>query len=102
MNVQKTMFDTAKELSRPIHPETSKEAAVRVLDTPAERERASLALVRQFPGRTGAELDRIHGAGQRQISKRLAGLVAKGTVKRGEIRVCEVLGSRCVTWLPIT
>jgi len=107
--IQNNLFDGGYVSGRPSpmartsDPVTSHESAreIRSSGTLAEHEQAALAIVRLYPGRTGAELDQLAHATRRQISKRLAGLRAKGLVRRGEreeIRSCDVTGSKCVTW----
>ena len=109
MKQQGSLFDFPvkptpdKPLARRSDPETSRNAAMRLASSGRlnKQEEKALELVRENPGRTGAELDKISGVSKRQISKRLAGLAEKNKIRRGdddEVRICSVNKSKCVTW----
>ena len=95
-----------EKLARRSHPETSTRAAEQLIDSGnlSAHEAAAMDLVREFPGKTGGELDKIavkRGWLIGQIRKRLGGLANKNELRRGERRACGVKGSRCVTWYPV-
>lgn len=92
--------DEARRTTRRTHPETSLAASANSIASGnrAKHEAAALRLVRKYPGNTAAELDRIAGSENREIGKRLGGLANRGLLRRGDRRVCEVRGRKCVTW----
>ena len=95
-----TQLNIASEITRKSHPETSFLAAMNLIawGNLTKHESRAFDLVREFPGRTAAELDAIAGVKKRQIGKRLAGLAKKQKVRRGKRRMCEENGSLAVTW----
>ena len=61
-------------------------------------------MVRKYPGRTGAELDRLAGCEvKRTVSKRLADAADKfGLITRGPKRLCSIGGNEALTWIPLS
>ena len=99
-------FQTSPEkITRPVHGGTSLEAAANLIASGSFSERCkfALALVKKYPGRTGAELDRIAKVKKREISKRLADVQRHGDIKSpdSKVRTCSVLGTKCKTWWPV-
>ncbi len=88
------------KLARKNDPKTSKLAAAQIAPKASDRERWAARCVAAKPGHTGAELDLIYHAKNRQLSKRLSGAAEKKLVKRGEARQCKVGGNSAITWWP--
>lgn len=89
-----------RRITRRSHPETSLMAAADTIESGRfkKHEEWAVDLVRRYPGRTAAELDRIAGVSDRRIGKRLGGLANKYRLRRGKRRVCQEKGRQCVTW----
>lgn len=102
--IQQTLFDAGepvKTLARSSHPETSRIAAERMIDSGrlAGDSADALEMVRENPGLTAYELQSLDRSGRPdRIRRRLGGLANSGLLRRGEARRCRVSGSRCVTW----
>lgn len=98
------MNSDVRRMARTSHPETSRLAAKTIAAHVHGLAKAAAELVKQHPGMTGAELDRIAGCEvKRTISKRLADAADKHKlVKRGPKRVCTVSGNEAITWEPKT
>lgn len=90
-----------QRLARRSHPETSAEAADKLIESGGFGRNALLALetVADFPRQTSAELDRLAGCERREVGKRLAGLAEQGLVARCERRKCLAGGNQAVTWI---
>lgn len=103
---QPSLFDApppVRELARLSHPQTSHEAAEKLIASGrlAGDSAAALDMVREHPGLTGYELQNLDRSGRDdRIRKRLGGLANSGLLRRGESRRCRVKGSMCVTWYP--
>jgi hypothetical protein len=94
---------SAESLARRNDPETSRHAARKIASCSAQLAAAAAELVRKYPGRTGAELDRLAGCEvKRTISKRLADAADKfRLIRRGRKRQCTVGGNEALTWEPL-
>lgn len=95
------LFD-ALEMTRPSHPETSFSAAEKIAPARHMMSVRAALMVRQFPNRTGAELDKLAGVLNREVSKRLADACDKYClIRRGRKRICTVGGNMAITWEPV-
>lgn len=96
--------DSADSLARRNDPETSRKAAQKIASCSAQLAAAAAEMVRKYPGRTGAELDRLAGCEvKRTVSKRLADAADKfGLISRGPRRQCSIGGNEALTWLPLS
>lgn len=103
---QPSLFDahlTTREFARRSHPQTSHEAAEKLIASGRLKgdSAAALDMVRDHPGLTAYELQDLDQSGRDdRIRKRLGGLANSGLLRRGESRRCRVKGSNCVTWYP--
>ena len=88
----------ARNLARRDDPDTSKQAAERLVASGSHGARceAALSLVRALPGATASELD-PSGFGSR-ILKRLNDLRIAGAIRKGEDRKCRVSKRMAATW----
>jgi hypothetical protein len=93
----------ADRLARSGDQETSRSAAKKIACSVTELAAAAAEMVRKYPGRTGAELDRLAGCEvKRTVSKRLADAADKfGLISRGPKRQCSIGGNEALTWLPL-
>lgn len=62
--------------------------------------KAVLNAVKQYPGRTSAELAELVGMNRYTPARRLSVLERRGLVKRGSERKCRVCHTECITWWP--
>jgi hypothetical protein len=94
----------ADRLARSSDPETSRSAAKKIACSVTQLAAAAAEIVRKYPGRTGAELDRLAGCEvKRTVSKRLADAADKfGLISRGPKRQCSIGGNEAITWLPLS
>ena len=94
----------ADRLARSSDPETSRSAAKKIACSVTQLAAAAAEMVRKYPGRTGAELDRLAGCEvKRTVSKRLADAADKfGLISRGPKRQCSIGGNEAITWLPLS
>lgn len=103
---QGTFFDDpkpvqAQALSRRSDPETSREAAEKLVASGKLHAHSIIALnlVVRFPKSTGGEIDELahelYGLKGRQASKRLSGIDG---MKSGEARKCRVGGNKAKVW----
>ena len=90
----------AKSLARRGDPDTSHEAARRLVESGrlSEQKRAVLSALRREPGVTSAELAQRMGVDRYTTGRRLPDLEKAGLVKKGEKRICRARGTRAVTW----
>lgn len=99
----------ASRLVRRSDPETSREAAEKVVDSGKYQTdfQDTADLVREHPGRTRYELEKLdqsiigrgHG-GPERISKRLKDVERAGLIFKGKKRQCFEHGTQCATWYP--
>ena len=97
-----------QQRARRSDPATSQESARQVEDSGMAAAHARLVLdaVRQWPGRTSAELAenmrvawKVDWSSVRhEVARRLPELLAAGAVRRGTPRKCEATGRRAMTW----
>lgn len=94
----------ADRLARSGDPETSRSAARKIACSVTQLAAAAAEMVRKYPGRTGAELDRLAGCEvKRTVSKRLADAADKfGLIARGPKRQCSIGGNEALTWMPLS
>ena len=94
----------ADRLARTSDPETSRSAAKKIACSVTQLAAAAAEMVRKYPGRTGAELDRLAGCEvKRTVSKRLADAADKfGLITRGPKRLCSIGGNEALTWIPLS
>jgi hypothetical protein len=95
---------SADQLARSGAPETSRSAAKKIACSVTQLAAAAAEMVRKYPGRTGAELDRLAGCEvKRTVSKRLADAADKfGLITRGPKRQCSIGGNEALTWMPLS
>ena len=88
--------------ARRTDPATSHAAAAEVTRTGVRghQQRQVAAAVREWPGRTAAELAKLASMDRYAVSRRLPECVTAGGVLRGEARRCEVNGRDAQTWWP--
>ena len=60
----------------------------------------ALRLVSSYPGHTAAELAEFSRLDRYQLSRRLPEL-EHIRIKKGDMRLCRILDSQCVTWWPV-
>tara|TARA_R110002049_G_scaffold2743_1_gene20911 strand:- start:10816 stop:11121 length:306 start_codon:yes stop_codon:yes gene_type:complete len=100
MNTQ-SQFEFAISHSRNTDPNTSFEAAKKILTSGAHHSQSqkTLALVKRYPGLTSAELafktDELTRA---QIARRLPDLEKQNLIKKGDVRMCAVCKLNSVIW----
>ena len=96
-----TLWDIAR-LYRPTDPPTSRVAAEAMVESGkiGRQERIILDGIRSHPGLTAAELADCIPLRHDQIHKRMRGMVRKGLLVEGPIRMCRKHGSSMVTWFP--
>ena len=96
-----SMKDDLNHLSHSDDPETSREAIENLESSGIRATHAEMVLqaVREHPGRTGSEIAKALGLELYQVRRRLSDLKAAGRVQHGEIRACEVNGTRMATWV---
>lgn len=85
------LVSVARSLTRASHPETSFEAAVKLLKS-GRRWLNAMKLLNQVnanPGRTRCELDEIQGTKKNELGKRAGDLKKLGFVEDGESRFCQ-------------
>lgn len=96
---------SAQRQTRVSHGETSLEAIGKSIESGSFTQRCRFAyeMVCKYPGRTGAELDRLAGCKKREVSKRLADVERHDKIESpsDRRRVCSVNGNRCKTWWPV-
>jgi hypothetical protein len=90
----------AIHLARNSDPETSHEAARRIIATGdhEQQKMAVLAAVQTWPGRTARELARHTGIAHEIVHKRCPDLRKAGLIENGPTRLCEISGHSCQTW----
>jgi len=88
--------------SRWTDPDTSRAAARRVESDGSAigQRRACLDEVRKHPGKTAAEIAEAVGLERHVPSRRLPELRHASLVRNGPSRVCEIMGTRAMTWIP--
>jgi len=93
-----TLFD--QPLSRRTDSVTSFDAARRLKRSGRwqSQKRAVFEALRQNNGSTSAELAKAMGGDRYIPSRRLRELEREGLIREGQIRKCQVVGSRCLTW----
>lgn len=81
-------------------PATSKSAAIATEKSgrAAERRKLLLRAVQTRPGRTSAELAVACTLDRHEAARRLPELREMGLVRNGEARVCDVQGTKALTW----
>jgi len=92
----------AKAGSALLDPPTSDEAAERVerSDRAGTHRKLCMEAVLRRPGMTGAEVARETGLERHEASRRLPELRRAGLVRCGDPRICEVRGTKQVSWWP--
>ena len=80
------LFDTATTLARSNDPQTSKDAARDFVHSGklAEAENLAYFLILSHPGNTARELEELKGLERCTVKRRVASLVRKGLVIKGE------------------
>jgi hypothetical protein len=92
------LFDPDVPPVRRDDPATSQVAALHVLEKIGERQAFALAAVRQYPGKTAAEIEAAIQCRDGRVRKRLKELVRGGLVDELASRVCEVTGHKATTY----
>lgn len=89
-------------IARRHDPETSKQAAEAVTASGKRDQQAAnvLAAVREFPGRTSAEMAHDDVFDRYVAARRLPELERLGLVRRGAPRACSTTGKSATTWWP--
>lgn len=94
---------TRSELARGTDPQTSHEAAEKLIQTgtASNQRNACLAVLQQEDGLTSAEVGQRLGGGYNAryvAGRRLPDLEKLKLVKKGTIRVCQANQTKAVTW----
>ena len=91
-----------RHLAHRLHPETSKDAARKLVQSDALGAMMAHALdaLRRLPGSTAAELDEDAESHGGQIRKRLNDLRRDGLAHTAGTRTCRVTGRRAQLWYP--
>ena len=91
-----------KARARSTDPATSHEAAanVELLGKAGSQRRKVYDFVVAHPGKTSGEIAASLGIDRYTPSRRLPELRDGGLVETGAERLCEVQGSKCLTWYP--
>ena len=84
--------------SRSTDPSTSREAAKSHEDVAASNRHLLLAAVKLRNGSTSGELARLAGLDRVEAARRLPEMERHGSVARGLARVCDVCGTKQMTW----
>lgn len=71
-------------------------------EPPLNSER-TIAIVREYPGRTNAELSTITGVNRMMLARRMPEMAqrAKPKIFKGAARACELTGKNAITWWPM-
>ena len=94
----------AKALARTADPETSHEAAEKIIDDIAKIQAWAIACIRKTQGWTQRELGRVYCPEDlRKIGRRLSELAecTPPVLRRGDKRPCHVSGRRAETWYTV-
>ena len=90
----------SRALARAADPLTSHQAADHMAKSGrlGQMMARTLHLLREYPGRTAAELERIACVADGRYRKRLNDLRLAGRARKGDSRKCRVTGRKAATW----
>jgi len=102
MNAQLSLFNPRSRIARVRDPASSHLAAAKITRTGTRQ--SHCALIHNYlsvnPGKTSAEIAAAVGLDRVEAARRLPDLEKAGNAVKGEMRVCTVCFSKCVTWWP--